>query len=49
MELLVVILLVVAAGCFGAAAFRPGSTVNWLALGLLAWVVAVLLPAITAL
>jgi len=42
--MLVLILLILAAICFGLAAFNAAARVNLVALGLLAWVLSVLLP-----
>jgi hypothetical protein len=41
---IIVILLIVAAISFGLAAFGVPARVNWIGLGLLAWVVSVLIP-----
>lgn len=49
MEVLVVVLLIIAAVLFGLAAFNVPARWNLLALGLFAWVLAVLLPAIQSL
>lgn len=49
MEVLVIVLLVLAAVSFGAAAAGIAARVNLLALGLLFWVLAVLIPAVAAL
>jgi hypothetical protein len=45
MEILLLILLIAAALCFGLAAFGVSSRVNLLALGLLCWVLTALIPA----
>ena len=49
MEVLVIVLLVLAAISFGAAAAGLAARVNLMALGLLFWVCAVLIPAVAAL
>jgi hypothetical protein len=47
-DILVIVLLVIAAVLFGLAMFNVPSRVNLLAGGLLAWVLSVLIPAIAA-
>jgi hypothetical protein len=47
-DILVIVLLVVAAVLFGLALFNVPSRVNLVAGGLLAWVLSVLIPAIAA-
>jgi uncharacterized membrane protein YbhN (UPF0104 family) len=47
-DILVIVLLVVAAVLFGLALFNVPSRVNLIAGGLLAWVLSVLIPAIAA-
>ena len=47
MHILILALLIVATLCFAAAAFGVQSRVNLVALGLLAWVLTVLIPALT--
>jgi hypothetical protein len=42
--MLVIVLLIVAAVCFGLAAWGVPSRVNWIGLGLLSWVLTVLIP-----
>jgi len=49
MELLILLLLIAAAICFGLAAFGVGGHINLTALGLLFWVLTALLPALTSL
>jgi hypothetical protein len=44
--MLTLILLIIAAICFGLAAFNVPVRVNLVALGLLAWVLTVLIPAL---
>lgn len=44
--MLTLILLILAAVCFGLAAFGVGARVNLVAIGLLAWVLTVLLSAL---
>lgn len=46
MEALVLVLLLIGAICFGLAAFGVPARVNWVALGLLAWILTVLIPAV---
>ena len=46
MEVLVIVLLILAAVCFGAAALRTVARWELVPLGLLLWVLAVLIPAI---
>ena len=47
MHTLNLILLIVAAICFGLAAFGVPAKVNWLGLGLLAWVMVPLIAALS--
>jgi hypothetical protein len=49
MDAVIVVLLIVAALCFLGAALGVATRVNLVAAGLLAWVLAVLIPAIAAL
>lgn len=46
METLMVVLLVVGAVCFGLAAADVPARIRWVPLGLLAWILTVLIPAI---
>lgn len=46
MSTLILILLLIGAVCFGLAAFGVPARVNWVALGLLAWILTQLLPAL---
>jgi hypothetical protein len=48
MDVLVIVLLVLAAVAFGAAMFGAAARINLVAAGLLCWVLAVLVPAIAA-
>jgi hypothetical protein len=48
MDLVVIVLLIVAAVCFGLAAFNVPTRVSLVAAGLLAWVLSVLIPALAA-
>lgn len=45
MELLVLLLLVAGAVCFGLAAFGVAARINLVAMGLLCWIVTVIVPA----
>lgn len=45
---MVIVLLVLGAVCFGAAAANLATRVNLVALGLLAWLLTVLVPAVAA-
>jgi hypothetical protein len=47
-DVVVIVLLVLAAICFGAAAANLPARVNLVALGLLAWLLSVLVPAVAA-
>lgn len=47
MHALILALLIIAAACFTAAACGVQSRVNLVAVGLLAWVLTVLIPALT--
>ena len=47
-DVVVIVLLVLAAVCFGAAAANLPARVNLVALGLLAWLLTVLVPAVAA-
>ena len=49
MELLVLLLLIAGAVCFGLAAFNRPARVNLVALGLLFWILTVVVPALEAL
>lgn len=46
MELLVLLLLVAGAVCFGLAAFGVAARINLVAMGLLCWIVTVIVPAL---
>jgi hypothetical protein len=48
MELLVILLLIVGAVCFGLAMFNVPTRINLVAAGLLAWILAVLIPMLQA-
>lgn len=49
MEIVVLLLLIAAAVCFGLALFNVPTRLNMVAGGLLAWVLAVLIPMLAAL
>jgi hypothetical protein len=44
--MLTIVLLIIAAICFGLAAFSVPSRIAWVPLGLLAWVLTALIPAL---
>lgn len=46
MELLILLLLVAGAACFGLAAFGVSARINLVAMGLLCWIVTVIVPAL---
>lgn len=46
METLTVVLLLIGAVCFALGAVGVAARVNWISLGLLAWILTVLVPAI---
>lgn len=48
MDVLVLVLLLAAAVCFGLAAFGVAARINLVALGLLCWVLTALIPALAA-